>query len=625
MYVIGTAGHVDHGKSALVQAVTGIDPDRLREEKERGMTIDLGFAWLNLPSGEEVGIVDVPGHERFIKNMLAGVGSIDLALLVIAADEGVMPQTREHLAILDFLDIHHGIVAITKSDLVDEDLLALLETEARDLLSGTTLAAAPIVACSATTGAGLGEFLASLDDALANMPPKRDLSRPRLSIDRVFSVAGFGTVVTGTLVDGTLSVGQGVEVLPGRERYRIRGLQNHQRRVEVAHPGSRTAVNLVGAEKEDLDRGMVLTSPGWLQPTSAVDVILRTARDTHPLRHGLEVTFHSGASEVPARLLLLDSEELKPGEGGWAQVRLDAPVAVVRSDFFVIRSPNETIGGGRIVDVDAPRHRRFHASTLEALAKLERGSPDDLLLTGLEKMGPCALAQVAETLALPADRVLAAAAQLIQSGRAVLLSQGEFGINSLVSSTAGFVHLTERATETLGAYHGQHRLRAGMPKEELRSRLGLSPAVFTELIEFWVRQGQIEERGNAVSLPGHTPRPTAAQQKSIENYLAGLKAAPYSPSIDSLPVPELLAHLESERQIVRAGDIVFAAAAYDEMVTRIIDHVRDHGKITLAEVRDMFGTSRKYAQAVLEHLDERHITRRIGDERVLRNAEALLR
>ncbi|MER3420669.1 MAG: selenocysteine-specific translation elongation factor, partial [Chloroflexota bacterium] len=307
VHVIGTAGHVDHGKSTLVQALTGIDPDRLQEEKARGMTIDLGFAWLKLPGGEEISIIDVPGHERFIKNMLAGVGGIDLALLVIAADEGVMPQTREHLAIIDLLQIRAGVVAITKTDLVEPDWLELVVADVEETLAGTTLADSPIVPCSAYTGAGLDQLVHTIEERLAQTPPKRDIGRPRLAIDRAFTIAGFGTVVTGTLIDGPLRVGQEVEIVPGGLRSRVRGLQTHRQKVEVARPGSRTAVNLAGLAVDALRRGQVLTVPGWLRPTTAVDVSLKAVAGlTHPIKHNTTVTFHTGAAEVEAKLRLLD-------------------------------------------------------------------------------------------------------------------------------------------------------------------------------------------------------------------------------------------------------------------------------------------------------------------------------
>ena len=622
MYVIGTAGHVDHGKSALVKALTGIDPDRLQEEKERDMTIDLGFAWLRLPGGQEVSIVDVPGHERFVKNMLAGVGGIDLALLVIAADEGVMPQTREHLAILDLLDVRHGIVVISKKDLVpDAELLAVVEAEIAEALPGTVFEGAPVVACSAVSGEGLPELLATLEEELARTPTKRDLGRPRLPIDRVFTVAGFGTVVTGTLIDGSLRAGLEVEVVPGGLRARIRGLQTHQRKVEDASPGRRLAVNLTGLSPADLRRGMVVTTPGWLRPTAAVDVRLRAVRYLpRAIRHNIQVTFHTGASEVPGRLLLLDCDELPPGGQAWAQLRLEEPVAVAPGDAFVIRSPNDTLGGGRVVDAHPRRHRRFHRPTLETLEKMERGSPEEVLLVALARLEPCEAGQLARHTELAADEASAAAAALVADGRAVALSEGELAPSTLLFTADGFARLTARARETplllpppAPAATGHRPRGAAQPPgpggPPLRRPAGdLGPSRRAPRVG-----------GTSCPCPTTQPRLSPAQQAAADAFLAALKANPYSPPTERRPDPELLAHLEEEGRIVRVGDgIAFDREAYDEMTARVVEHLRALDTITLGQVRDMFATSRKYAQAFLEHLDDQRITRRVGDERVLR-------
>ena len=389
LYVIGTAGHVDHGKSTLVQALTGIDPDRLREEKERGMTIDLGFAWLRLPSGNEVSIVDVPGHERFVNNMLAGVGGIDLALLVVAADESVMPQTREHLAILDLLKVERGLVAVTKSDLVDDDWYELVETDVEDVLEDTALEGSAILPVSAVTGEGLPELLAAVDEMLRDSPPKRDLERPRLPIDRSFTIAGFGTVVTGTLIDGSLDAGEGVELVLSRRETRIRGLQTHRSKVDRAMPGTRVAANLSGIPHEDISRGEVLTRPGWLRPTGAMDVRLKIIPDApHPVRHNMFVTVHTGSSEAIARVRLLETHSATQGETTWAQLKLSTPLAVIKGDSFVIRSNRTTLGGGDVVDPHARRHRRMFAPLLDRLSVMESGSDRDVILKTIELSEP---------------------------------------------------------------------------------------------------------------------------------------------------------------------------------------------------------------------------------------------
>src|SRR5712691_850457 len=370
MSCIGTAGHVDHGKSTLVKALTGIDPDRLAEEKERGMTIDLGFAWLSLPGGSEARIVDVPGHENFIKNMLAGVGGIDAALLVVAADESVMPQTREHLAILDLLRVPRGVVALTKADLVDEEWLELVREEITECLKPTTLAGATILPVSAYSGQGLPQLLQELDRILDEAEERENIGRPRLPIDRVFTMTGFGTVVTGTLLDGICKVGQEVEVLPQGVKTRVRSLQTHKKQVEIAQPGSRVAINLAGVARSDMQRGNVVALQGQLRPTMLFDARLTLLADAgRPLTHNMLVDCYCGSQEIAGRVRLLEGDEILPGKSAWVQIRLSEPAVVARRDRFILRipSPSMTIGGGEVIDVHARYHRRFQQSILAAL------------------------------------------------------------------------------------------------------------------------------------------------------------------------------------------------------------------------------------------------------------------
>ena len=620
MYVIGTAGHVDHGKSALVQALTGIDPDRLREEKERGLTIELGFAWLTLPNGEEVSIVDVPGHERFIKNMLAGVGGIDLALLVVAADEGVMPQTREHLAIIDLLGIEHGVVAVTKADLVEPDFAELVAADVEEALRGTTLEGAPAVVCSAVSRQGLDGLVAALQTELTRTPAKRDIGRPRLPIDRAFTIAGFGTVVTGTLIAGSLGVGQEVEVAPAGLRARVRGLQAHGQKVEVAPPGRRTAVNLAGVAVEELERGMVVASPGWLRPATALDVRLRAVRYlSRPLRHNTTVTLHTGSAEVEGRLLLLDSDQVAPGEEAWAQLRLSRPVAAVKGDRFVVRDPNDTLGGGRIVDTQARRHRRFHPPTVERLEAMDRGSPRETVLMAAAASEPVSLRDLSSGLDLATGEVRAAVAEAIAGGDLLALDGGPPADGTLLYTAEGFAALADRLRDVLSEYHRQFPLRRGVSKEELRSRLGLESRAFEQVATLLAQRSELKEAAGSVSLPGHEPRPDAAQEERARQLLAALRSQPFSPpSLDG--DDDLLSYLEDRGDIVWVAEgIVFAAEAYREMVQRVVAHLQERRTVTLAQVRDLLGTSRKYAQALLEHMDEQRLTRRVGDERVLRS------
>jgi selenocysteine-specific elongation factor len=613
MYVIGTAGHVDHGKSLLVEALTGIDPDRLREEKARGMTIDLGFAWLTLPSGRSVSIVDVPGHERFIKNMLAGVGGIDVALLVIAADDGVMPQTREHLAVLDLLDVRRGVVALTKCDLADDEWLALVRKEIEETLSGTTLRGAPVVRCSAVTGAGLDDLRGTLDAAVEGLAPKRDVRRPRLPIDRVFTIAGFGTVVTGTLIDGALTAGVELEALPGNRRGRVRGLQTHKDAVERALPGTRVAVNLTGIAKDDLRRGMVLTSPGWLRETLAIDARVRAVRGLrHALRHNMHVTLHAGADEANAQLRLLDCDELRAGEEAWAQIRLETPVAVVRGDRFVLRTPDDTVAGGVIVDTAPKRHRRRHGPTLDRLTTLLSNAPEDVLLQAVVAKPFVELAELVGSVSLTGDQVDAALARLVTDGRVRMFGDGA---PARIATPAYVEELRAAAFDALAAYHAEHPLRGGMPQEELRRRLGIDQRALTLVVAGWP---EIRVAGATASLAAHERAPSAAQRADADAYLARLRSKPESPPIEPLDA-ELSAYLVETGAVVDAGDgVVFDAAAFDSMERRVIDYIGAHGEITLAQVRDLFATSRKYAQALLEEMDRRRVTRRIGDARVLR-------
>ncbi|MBI2868499.1 MAG: selenocysteine-specific translation elongation factor [Chloroflexi bacterium] len=615
MFVLGTAGHIDHGKSTLVRALTGIDPDRLREEKERGMTIDLGFAWFKLPSGREVGIVDVPGHERFVKNMLAGVGGIDLALLIVAANEGVMPQTREHLAIIDLLKVKRGIVAITKKDLVDEEFLNLVRLEVEELIEPTVLAGAPLVAVSAVSGDGIPALITEIDNLLQATEPRPDLGRPRLPVDRVFTIAGAGTVVTGTLIDGSLAAGQEVEILPSRVKSRIRGLQTHRMKETRAEPGSRVAANLVGVNVADIRRGDVVTKPGWLEPAKMLTVKLQLLPYLpRPLRHNASVAFYTGSAEVMVKVRLLEAEELKPGGTAWAQATLAEPVAVINGDRFIIRSTMETLGGGEIVDVRASRLRRFRPEVIQALADRVTGGVEQPVLALLEARQPLELAALLSQTNLPADGAGRLVQSLIEQGKIITLPAGE---HRLLFTGAGWRELARRAVSVLEEYHRRSPARTGMPKSELGSRLkqgSYAPAVIDRL----AGEGVLVSEGIVVRLPAHSVRLSPAQKAKIDDFLKRLAESPYAPPTDQMLEPDLLNLLAEQGKIVRVSDsVVFSAAAYSQMVDRVTAHLKEHGKVSLGEVRTMFNTSRKYAQAFLEYLDGKKVTRRVGDERVL--------
>jgi len=616
MYVVGTAGHVDHGKSTLIEALTGIDPDRLQQEKARGMTIELGFAWVTLPDGTEVSIVDVPGHERFVKNMLMGAGGIDVALLIVAADEGVMPQTREHLAILDLLEVHRGIAVITKRDLVDQDWLDMVAADVEETLEGTTFEGSPVVPVSAVRRDGLDELLQTLARSLEGLPGRPDVGRPRLPVDRSFTMAGFGAVVTGTLIDGRLRTGQEVEFQPTGLRARIRGLQTHRQVIDEAAPGTRVAINLSGIDYQQIARGHVLTTTRWLRPTDAVDVSLRLiAGAPRALKHNARVTFYTGTSETPARVRLLAADAVAPGDTAWAQVRLAEPVAVVKGDYFVIRNTQTTLGGGAVVAPRAGRHRRFHEATIARLEALARGSGAGALLETLESIEPTSEVDLARAANLSEEEVRNTVADMASEGSVVQLGEG----GGTLYSTRGWASVTARARDALDAYHRQFPLRSGMPKEELRSRLGMRQAAFAPALARLADDRVLETTEEEARLPGRDVRLSAEQERDVERYLDLLASNPHSPPTDAPPEPELLQLLADQGRVVRAPDgVVFLKSAYDEMAKRVTEHARQRGSVSIADVRETFGTSRKYTLALLEHMDRTGVTRRVGDDRVLR-------
>ncbi len=620
MHVIGTAGHVDHGKSTLVEALTGMDPDRLREEKERGLTIDLGFAWMELDDGREVSIVDVPGHERFVGNMLAGVGGIDLAMLVVAADESVMPQTREHLAILDLLNVDRGLIVITKSELVDEEWRELLRAEIEETVAETCLRDSPIVEVSAVSGQGLAQLRSTMSDLLKVMPLRVDLGRPRLPVDRSFTIAGFGAVVTGTLVDGSLAVGQEVELALSGERARVRGLQTQKTKVESIGPGNRVAANLSGVRAADIERGDVLTSPGWLSPTAAVDVRLRMIADApRAARHNMFVNVHAGSGEAVGRLRLLDADTLEPGGAAWAQLKLETPMAVVKGDYFVIRAGGSTLGGGNVVDPHAPRHRRRDAPLLDRLEAMESGSARDVLLKMIEASEPAAFGELINRANIATDEATDELGLMAQDGLVMPLGPGVIGNGTVLYSAAGWSRLKRRASEALAAYHTQFPLRPGTPREELRSRLGITSQVAVFTIPKLIEEGVLAEEENAVKLPDHFPQLTSKQQGDVDRYLKTLDEHPYSPPSDESVEADVLSWLEQQGKVVRVSDgVVFSTGAYDDMVRQVRQCLEDKGQISVGDARDMFGNSRKYILALMDHLDRRQVTRRVGDVRVLR-------
>ena len=639
MRVIGTAGHVDHGKSSLVEALTGIHPDRLKEEQAREMTIDLGFAYLTMPDGEEIGIVDVPGHRDFIENMLAGVGGIDVALFVVAADEGVMPQTREHLAILDLLQIPGGVMALTKIDLVEDlEYIDLIEDDLTRTLAGTVLENAEIVHVSARKRQGLEALLDALSRCLAQRPAKMDLGRPRLPIDRVFTIAGFGTVVTGTLLDGTLSVDDDIEILPQGLRSRVRSIQTHKYKVDKSSPGSRTAVNIPGVSVNQVERGDVLAFPNTYQSSTRLDLKFRLLKDaTQPLVHNAEVKFFIGASEVFGHVRLIGAEALKPGTEGWLQVELTQPVVAIRGDRYIIRrpSPAETLGGGIILDAQPKsRHKRFSAQVLARFEALAAGSPIEMLWQHLLTQGVISVGNLFTAIRLNETTANQALNQLIAEGRAVLLARGNstpeatgaaLQASRLIAARPVWDAAARAFLDVLSTYHSVYPLRRDMPKEELKRRTKMPTAMFQALLETLSREGRIIERGAMLHMKDHLVRFDTQQEDARQRLLARFRQAPFSPPSLKECVSEIgedMVHalLDMEELVTVAPDVVFRNEDYLTMRQRIVDYIRREGSMTVAQARDLFQTSRKYALALLEHFDAIGLTVRDEDTRRLKKS-----
>jgi selenocysteine-specific elongation factor len=627
-FVIGTAGHVDHGKSTLVRALTGIDPDRLAEEKARALTIDLGFAWLDLPDGRRISIVDVPGHERFIKNMLAGVGGIDAALLVIDAEEGPMPQTVEHLAILDLLQIKAGVVVLTKIDLVDQEWLDLVAEEVRELIAGTVLEGAAILPVSGVTRQGLPALVAHLQHLLDSASDRHAHAGPRLPVDRVFTVAGFGTVVTGTLLGGQLTLGQEVQILPSGKATRARGLQVHGVKVERAEPGSRVAVNLAAIGTEEVKRGDVLAAPGQLTASYRFDARLKLLADAPVvLEQNSEVDVFVGAAETPAKITLLDRQQLEPGDEAWVQFRVRDPVAVLRGDRFIVRrpSPSITIGGGEIIDPAPVRHKRFRDEVIERLETLAVGSPDEIVLHAIQDR-PHELRALRERTpaGLSRSQVDVAVKQVLASGEARLLGTGagdDLKPTNYIIATTTWRMIETRLVDAVTAFHAAQPLRRGMSREELRSRAGLNgPARLFDLVLATAEgDGVLVDDGETVRLASFRIVLDDARRGLADRFLAALEAQPHSP-----PAPgdfgidaDTLGALIDLGDVVKVTEgVVYARRAFAAIERDVLALIDRDGSLTLSQFRDHFRTSRKYAQATLEYLDQQRVTRRVGDERV---------
>ncbi len=615
---VGTAGHVDHGKSTLVEALTSIFPDRLAEERERGLTIDLGFAWFTLPGGREVSVIDVPGHERFVSNMLAGVGGIDAVLLVIAADEGVMPQTREHLDIIDLLEIDSGVVALTKADLVDDEWAELVEEDVREALRDSALAAAPMVHVSAEARTGLDELVETLDNVLAQRPPRLDRGGARIPIDRVFTMPGFGTVITGTLSGGPLNVGDQPGLYPGGRGVRVRGLQSHQTTIDTAQPGRRVAVNLGGANPSQTRRGDVLAVEGAVFETRRIDARLRMLPSApRALKPGEDVSLHIGAASRVARLRLLESDPIPPGGSGWVQWRLDAPIAARRGDRYVIRrlSPANTIGGGSVARALARHAPRGDEAVLDSLTRAASGDPATLVRDALAA-GLVTMAQLARRTELDSAATEETVADLTAAGEVRTL-------RSYLGSVPVIEQLTAELLSALRTHHESDPGAVGLPSSEVARTMDLPADAVSELAAAAAAEGSVRLEGPRVSLAGHTVEMSESEQRTAHRLLAHLDQGGSTPPslAEALTAaggtPRLASALAQDgRLVVLASDIALSRRTYEAWLRAVRELFDSAPAVSVREVRDALGTSRKYALALLEYLDSRAITRRVGDARL---------
>jgi selenocysteine-specific elongation factor len=626
--IVGTAGHIDHGKSALVEALTGTNPDRLEEEKRRGITIDLGFAFLDLDN-TRLGFVDVPGHERFVKNMLAGVGGTDLLLLVIAANESIKPQTREHFDICRLLGIPRGIIAITKSDLVDADMLGLVRLEIEEFVRASFLEGAPIVPVSAKTGDGLDALKRELLHA-AQAVAARDATRHlRLPIDRAFAMKGFGTVVTGTLVAGTLKPEDEVELYPTRKRVRVRGLHSGGKAVERAVAGQRTAVNLAALGREEIQRGMVLAPPGVFQPSVRLDARVTLLASARPLKNRAKVHFHQGTAERIAEVVLLLRDELPPGESALAQLRLSEPALLLPGDRFILRqfSPVVTIGGGTVLDARARRHRRNDPAVAAFLETLERGNHEETLaaLAASSQRG-MTLADIISRTGWTEAEVRRAVKNLSAAKQLRVVGEQPLTI-AFAKTLAELAVILKKAVEE---FHRANPLLPGIPKQELRGRAKNPRAeVFQAALDDLVREriltmsgDLVQHVGREIALSSDESRAKELIEKEFEH--AGLSVPSFAAVLEKLPVEssraqKILLMLLREKVLVKvASDLVFHRSAVARLRELLAKYRKERGdKLPIPAFKELTGVTRKYAIPLLEYLDREHVTRRVGDERVI--------
>lgn len=626
--VIGTAGHIDHGKTTLIKALTGTDTDRLKEEKKRGISIDLGFTYFDLPSGKRAGIIDVPGHEKFIRNMLAGVGGMDIVLLVVAADEGVMPQTKEHLDILSQLKIKRGLIVLTKTSLVDGDWLELIQEDVKEKVKGTFLENAELIPVDSISGKGMDQLISAIE-LLTEETEGRDINSPmRMPIDRVFSITGFGTVVTGTLTEGRVNLEDTLEILPDHIKVRVRNIQVHGKSVETAYAGQRVAINLANIKKEEIERGQILVQMNSMAETMMIDGKIKVLKDySRTLKNRDRIRLYHGSTEMLARVVILGQEELQPGEEGFVQLRLEETTAVRKGDHVVVRfySPMETIGGLIVIDANPKKHKRFDEKALLELKQKEKGTPEEILEKHIERMSRefPDLKKLAQMMGQQAADLQSMMRELLEKGKIV-----ELDGNWLIH-VKHFEQLKEQALSMLEDYHQKNPLRQGMLKEELKSKLfpQNKSRVTDVVIEKMVADDSIKITEKFVALKGfsivfnHEQEQIKQRLESI--YLENPYGAPKleeAVNMITFKAQEVQRVVEAMlgAELIKIGqDVIIHKQALSAAEEKLIAHIKSHGSITLAEFRDLLETSRKQAMVLLEYFDNQRITKRLEDKRIL--------
>ena len=630
--ILGTAGHIDHGKTSLIKAVTGINTDRLKEEKLRGITIELGFASMDLPSGRHIGIVDVPGHEKFVKHMVAGATGIDIVVLVIAADEGVMPQTREHMDICSLLNIKYGFVALTKTDMVDEEWLELVTEDIMDFVHGTFLENAPVVPVSSTTGKGLPEFIETLNELSSKIPQKTATGLFRLPVDRVFTMKGFGTVITGTLLSGRVSVGDSIMIYPSGITSKVRGIQVHNQSVDTAFAGMRTAINFQGLEKASISRGEVLSSPKALTPSYMVDLSVRfLPGNSKPLKNRSRVRFHTGTSEIPGVLVLLDRDKLMPGDSAAAQIRLDSPVAVVKDDSFVLRSysPVRTIAGGQVLNPIPNKHKSFKPETIQGLKVIAENTPEEVAAYHIDEAGlkGVSFSSLKIMTNIPEKKLLNVMQSLLSKKRVVITDRE----NLTYIHEKTLKNLNNDISGYLENFHKIHPLKTGMSKEELKSKLpaAVGQKLFSLIINQMIKEGKITAEQSIIRLAKHSVSLRIDQEDLKQKITAAYKKAGLSPpyfkelsntlKIEPKYGKDVLLLLVNKKILIKAKeDLYFYADAVNALKEKLVNFLETNKELTTPQFKEMTSVSRKYLIPLIEYFDSAKVTIRIGDIRRLR-------